>query len=273
MDDEMNSKQLKCVGVGLVCGVAFLCLAVAEEKVAPKSAKQLPYCIVKEERLVLSDGSAILLDHLAYYGIPSAYFERGRHPTSSYLFLGRIALPHKCNLLNGSVLRPGWYSICIEFKPGSSKLLFVRTDGIECLQSIYKELSSDIDYRMSHADTDGDGTVNDRERDRAFHYSGVFTQEELLDPSGEALKKPHLRPTYSGLDDSGSARSPSIYSSAWGTERERVSAPLQVKEIDRHRTRPSLDIRPADKKGSFILEVVYGLYMGTTSFSVIADLT
>lgn len=266
----MNSKQLKCVGVGLVCGVAFLCLALAEEKVAPKSAKQLPDCIVKEERLVLSDGSAILLDHLAYYGIPSEYFERGRHRTSTH-HVGRIALPRKCNLPNGSVLKPGWYGIFVEFKPGSDKLLFVRTAGIECLQSIYKELSSDIDYRMSHADTDGDGTVDDRERDRAIHYSGVFTQEELLDPSGEALKKPHLRPTYDGLDDSISVRSPSIYSSAWGTERERVSAPLQVKEIDRHRTRPSLEIRPADKKGSFILEVVYGLYMGTTSFSMIAD--
>lgn len=269
MDDEMNIKQLKCVGVYLVCGVAFLCLALAEEKVAPKSAKQLPYCIVKEERLVLSDGSAILLDYLAYYGVPPEYFERGKHPPSTH-HVGRIALPHNCALPNGSVLKPGWYGVFVKFKPDSDELLFLRTAGIECLQSIYKELPSDIDYRMSHADTDGDGTVDDRERERAFHYSGVFTKEELLDPFGEALKKPHLRPAYDGLDGPAD-RSPSIYNSAWGRERERVSAPLQVKEIDRHRTRPSLEIRPADKKGSFILEVVYGLYMGTTSFSMIAD--
>lgn len=265
----MNSKQLKCVSVGLACSVASMCLALAEAKGTARSAEQLAGCIVKEERLVLSDGSAILLDHLAFYGTASEYLEKDSHPTASHP-VGRIVLPRKCNLPNGSVLNPGWYGIVVEFKPGSDKLLFVRTDGIECLQSIHKELSSDIDYRMSHADTDGDGTVDDRERMHAFHYSGVFTKEELLDPFGEALKKPHLRPTYSGLDDSISVRTPSIYSSVWGTERERVSTPLQVKEIDQPRTRSSLEIRPADKKGSFILEVVYGRYMGTTSFSMIA---
>ena len=131
----MNSKQLKCVGVGLVCGIAFLCLALAEEKVAPESAKQLPYCIVKEQRLVLSDGSAILLDHLAYYRIPSEYFERGRHRTSTH-HVGRIALPRKCNLPNGLVLKPGWYGVFVEFQPGADKLLFLRTDGIECLHGL-----------------------------------------------------------------------------------------------------------------------------------------
>lgn len=256
----MNIKQLKFVSAGLFFVVALMSLALAQEKVAPDY-------IVKEDRLVLSDGSAIALDYLTYYETASEYFEKGEHPAARHS-IGRIALPHKCNLPNGSVLKPGWYNIIIEFKSGSDKLWFTRTKGIECLESIYKELSSDIDYRISHADTNGDGTIDDRERRRAFDASGAFSKEEILDPVSEALRKPHLRPTYFGGDDS--FNSPSILP-GWGTVREEISVSMQLEEIDQPRTRKFLEIRPAEKQGSFILEVEFGLYMGTISLTMIAE--
>ena len=155
-----------------------------------------------------------------------------------------------------------------------TRLYFERTTGIECLESIYEDLSSDIDFRMSGADVNQNGTIDDKERLEAFHSSGVFTDEGLRDPCAEALKKPQLRPTYHGGDGHGGPDgpySPSTYTSVWGGIRETVAAPLFVKTLKEPQTRSSLDLLPTETKGTFILEVVFGLYRGTTSLSIMAD--
>ena len=156
--------------------------------------------------------------------------------------------------------------IGVEFKPDSDTLVFRKTRGSEYLQSTYKELSSDIDYRISHADTDGDGAVDDREWSWAFNVCGPRTVEDMHLTLDEELKRPHMRPAYPGIDGG-----KGLTVRSYGSVIEEASAPMQLKEMDEPRTRPSLEIFPTDKKGTFILEVVSGLYKGTTSFSLVAD--
>ena len=251
----MNHKRLKYAGVGSICGVALICIAVAAEKGDPMSAKQLPNCIVKEQRLILSDGSAILLDHLAYYGTASEYLEEGSHPTASHP-VGRIALPQTCRLANGTILNSGWYGIIVRFKPGADEVLFLRTKGISCLQSAYQELTADIRYRVSRADADGDGTIDEKEFHCAFNPP---PPRPLRDTDA------HLVP-YSGVD--GSARSPSVDATC-GDVIESVSAPLRVKEMQDPGERSSLELLPTNTNGTFILEIVFGRYKGSTSLSMV----
>jgi len=231
--------------------------AVADQKGDPVGPKQLPSCIVKEQRLTLSDGSAILLDHLPYYGTASEYFETGRHPTASHP-AGRIALPRKCMLANGTILTSGWYSVIVRFKPGADEVVFLRTKGISCLQSAYQELTADIQYRVSHADADGDGTIDEKEFRRAF---------DPPPPRPLRDRDAHLAP-YSGIDSS--IRGPSVDDTC-GHTIERVSAPLRVKEMQYPRERSSLELLPTNTNGTFTLEIVFGRYKGATSFSMIRN--
>ena len=134
--------------------------------------------------------------------------------------------------------------------------MFSRTKGISCLQSAYKELTADIQYRVSHADADGGGSMDEKELRGAFHPA---PPRPLRDTDA------HLVP-YSGVD--GSARSPSVDATC-GDIIESVSAPLRVKEAQDPRERSSLDLLPTKTNGTFTSGIVFGRYKGSTSLSMV----
>ena len=238
-----------------VCVTACLSVSGSEARIVYAAATGPPECIVKIQRFILSDGSEICLDQLTYYTPGTEYFRRGEHPAAQHP-VGRIALPTRFRLVDGSILEPRWYTVGVFFKPGADKIVFTRTRGMELLQSTYKGLAEDINYRVSHADADGDGHIDEKERQLAFERPAPLKLEDT---------EAHLVP-YSGGPSAMDDRSTFPECSTVVSE---VRAPLDVKEIETARERASLDIFPAEEPGTFVLEITFGLYQGRTSLSLV----
>lgn len=252
----MSYGHLRYVGGLLACGLTLVGIVVAAPEGAKRKPEGSPACIVKEQRLILSDGSAILLDHLAIYGTASEYFEKGKHPTATHS-AGRIQLPRQCRLGDGSLLNAGWYSIRASLKPGADEVSFVRTKGLACLQSAYGDLIADIRYRVAHADTDGNGEIDRKESWRALYPT--LPPRPLRDTDAH-------RVPYGGTEILGDRSSGPL--SGCGVVLEKVSVPMRVTELREPRERSSLDLLPTDTKGAFTLEIVFGRYRGSVSLSV-----
>jgi len=181
---------------------------------------------------------------------------RGERPTAQHP-AGRMGLPRRFRLLNGAILEPGWYVIVLHFKPEADEIVFSRSKGMEILQSTYKALGEGIDYRVSRADTDGDGVIDEKERLLAFDRPPSLKLEDAEEPLLSYSGGP------SAMNDRSSFPECAIVTS-------KVTAPLEIKEIATGRERASLDLFPGREQGSFVLEITFGLYQDRTGLSVSA---
>ena len=108
----MKTKVPSCA-LTLTFSFLVLCPAWAEELRAGAPRRG---CLVTQQQVLLSDGSEIHLDHLAYCGLGSEYFDASKRPNAAHP-VGRITLPHRFILPDGAPLDPGWYKIVVHFRP------------------------------------------------------------------------------------------------------------------------------------------------------------